>query len=305
MYSVVVPVYNSTDSVVELVNRISHVFKSDIKEEFEIILVDDKSPNSKTWQTLVKLANTFTYVRVVQLTRNFGQQCATLCGMEVSKGKYIITMDDDLQHAPEDIPKLILHQEHDVVIAQMVSKKHSYFIKLTSRIKGWFDYILIGKPKDIQLSPFRLIKRTIALGMLKIKTTKPFIPALMFYVSKDVYSVKTEHHSRTEGKSNYSFRKRVSLFSNLLINNSSFLLRMLGMVGVLIASLSFGFGVFIIIEKLIYNQSPLGWTSVIVAVLFLGGMSLFGIGVIGEYLIRIISGVEHKPTYIIREIVNE
>ena len=305
IYSIIIPVYNSTNSLIQLVDRIEKVFNNEIGEDYEIVFVDDHSPNPETWPVLEKLSKNNKKVKSIQLTRNFGQQAATLCGMENSKGEYVVTMDDDLQHLPEEIIKLIDHKEHDIVIGSMQNKKHSMFKRVTSRIKGWFDYVIIGKPKHIRLSPFRLIKRNVVSGMLQIKTPKPFIPALMFYVTKDIYNVKVNHSARLEGKSNYSFFRMVSLFSNLLINNSSLLLRILGVLGILISFASFSYGAFILIKKLIYNESPVGWTSVIVTVLMLGGMILFSIGVIGEYLIRIISGIESKPTFLIKEIRND
>lgn len=304
LYSIVVPVYNTAQSVVELVERVNRVFSDSIKEEFEIILVDDCSPRKETWPSLVALADKYEFVRVIQLMRNFGQQSATMCGFEYSRGKFIITMDDDLQHRPEDIPLLVENKEHDIVVAQMMNKKHSVFKKITSRIKGWFDRILIGKPRNVQLSSFRLINRSVIAGMLKIRTSNPFIPALMFYVSKDVIGVNVEHDVRKEGSSNYTFRRMVRLFSNLIINNSSFLLRALGLFGIVISSLSFAFGIFFMIRKAVADIAPLGWTSVMVAVLFFGGILLFAIGIIGEYLIRIISGTEQKPTYVVRQTRN-
>ncbi|MCB0487329.1 MAG: glycosyltransferase family 2 protein [Cyclobacteriaceae bacterium] len=304
MYSIVIPVYNSSKSVATLVTKIEDVFTNQVRADFEIILVDDCSPNPNTWLTLSQLAFHHQFVKAVQLTRNFGQQAATLCGFEYSQGDYIITMDDDLQHRPQDIPKLILHRNHDVVIAQMANKRHSAFKRITSKIKSWFDSVLIGKPRHIQLSSFRLINRNIALGMLKIRTPKPFIPALMFYISKDIFGVEVEHDKRSEGKGNYTFWKMLSVFSNLLINNSSFLLRVLGLFGIVISLMSLAGAVYFIARKLLLDETPVGWTSVIVAVLFFGGILLFAVGIIGEYLIRIISGTEQKPTYIVRTTMN-
>ncbi len=299
LISIIVPVYNSSDSLKILYDRITNVF-SNLDYDFELIMVDDKSPNSEVWATMMELAEQNMNVKILQFTRNFGQQAATLCGIAHSKGDYIITMDDDLQHRPEDIPNLLLEKGHDIVIGEFTKKKHSLFKVMTSRLKGYFDYLIIGKPKHIQLSPFRLMNRIVADGIQEIRTAYPFIPALLFYVSKDVVSVRVTHDKRFEGKSNYSYWKMIKLFSNLIINNSHLMLKVIGHIGLLVSSLSFIFAIIVIIRKLLYDINIVGWASNIVILLFLGGLILFTLGIIGEYLSRIIVGMERKPTYLIR-----
>jgi dolichol-phosphate mannosyltransferase/undecaprenyl-phosphate 4-deoxy-4-formamido-L-arabinose transferase len=302
-YSIIVPVYNTVRPLEELVNRIKNVFYS-IEAEYEIIMVEDCSPKIETWQTLEALAKNYTSVIAIQLSRNFGQQPATLCGLALATGDFMITMDDDLQHSPEDIPKLIEKNDHDIVIGQFSERKHSLFKRAASRVKSYFDRILIGKPRHIRLSPFRMINRTTVDGMLAIRTPSPFIPALMFHISKDVVGVTFEHHYRSEGKSNYTFRKMLGVFNNLIIGNSSFLLKAIGYLGVIIAFFSLIYAALIVFEQLVNPTSIPGWTSVIVSILFVGGLLLFSVGIMGEYLIRIIAGVESRPSYVIRKRIN-
>ncbi len=300
-YSVVIPTYNSTGHLIKLLQRINQVFLEVIKESYEIIFIDDGSENPETWETLKKLQRGQANLTIIQLSKNFGQHAATLCGIKEAKGRYIVTMDDDLQHYPEDIPLLLEQKDHDIVIGRFQKKKHSLFKRVTSRIKGWFDRILIGKPKSIRLTPFRLLKTSIAKGMLLIKTPYPFIPALMFHISKDIVNVDVRHGKSMAGKSTYSLLKMISIFSNLLINNSAFLLRLIGGLGIGVSSISFLIGIYLIVRKLVFNLGVIGWTSTVVSVLFIGGLILFSIGVIGEYLIRIVRTTEQKPTYFIRE----
>ena len=158
--SIVIPVYNTVTSLTNLVKRIDDTL-SPLGVCYEIIFVNDASPNPETWPHLEKLALTHKQVRVVSLMRNFGQQAATLCGFEHAMGDYILTMDDDLQHRPEEIPNLWEERSHDIVIGQFSRKHHSLFKRITSRLKGWFDHILIGKPKNIHLSSFRLLNRSV------------------------------------------------------------------------------------------------------------------------------------------------
>lgn len=300
MISIVVPVYNTSDSLIVLAERIDIVFSQTIKEKYELIFVDDASSNMKTWQTLLSIVQQNTNVKAIQLMRNFGQQAATICGIKESIGDYIITMDDDLQHLPEDIPNLLQKKDHDIVIAEFEVKQHSLPRRMASKIKGWFDFIIIGKPRHIQLSSFRLLSRPVVSGMLDIATPYPFIPALMFYVSKDIVTIEATHGGREEGKSGYNLIRMIKIFSNLIINNSSFLLKFVGIIGLICSFLSFAVGARLIYKKLIYANVIAGWTSITVTIFFLGGLMLFSLGIIGEYLIRIIAGVENKPTYYVR-----
>jgi dolichol-phosphate mannosyltransferase/undecaprenyl-phosphate 4-deoxy-4-formamido-L-arabinose transferase len=282
-------------------SRIDRVFKEQVRDSYELIFVNDGSPNPETWPELEKICELNPNVRAIQLSRNFGQSAATLCGFKEAKGKYVVTMDDDLQHRPEDIPALLAERHHDIVIGRLKQKKHNLFKRLSSRVKGDFDRIILGKPRHIQMSSFRCLCRVVVDGILSIYTPYPFIPALMFYVSQDVVNVVVEHQSREEGKTGYSLIKMIRLFSNLIINNSSLLLRFMGYIGVTISAFSLLLAAYFIWKKWALGISVLGWTSVIVSVLFIGGLILFSIGVVGEYLIRIIQGVERKPTYVIRQ----
>lgn len=301
--SVVIPVYNTSVELSQLVHQIEEVFTDHIHREYEIIFIDDFSPNPATWQELIKLTSGFSTVRAVRLMRNFGQQAATLCGLHLARGQIIITMDDDCQHKPADIPRFIAESKHDIVIAQFNDKKHSSFKRLTSNVKGWFDTLILGKPRGLQLSSFRLLKREVANGILSIETSYPFLPALMFYVTKDVVGINVEHHERHRGRSGYSLFQLVKLFSNLLVNNSSLLLQLIGIMGIVCSLMSFITALYFLIQKIVFNVPVAGWTSVIVTTLFFGGINLFSIGIVGEYLIRIIRGVERKPAYLIREML--
>jgi len=304
-YSVVIPVYNTTHSLKELVARIEKVFMDEIKDSYEIIFIDDCSTNTETWPTLVELKRNHPQVNVIQLMRNFGKAGAVLCGLNQASGKYTITMDDDLQHRPEDIVHLIDNEEHDVVIGTFAQKKHSWFKKIGSNIVNWFDYKLLGKPKHIRNSPFKLINSGVVEAMKAIKTPYPFISGLIFYTTKDIIMTEVSHDSRKFEKSNFSFRKRMKQFSNLLINNSSFLLQVIASIGIIMSFISFLLGFYYVIKKVTVGTAVSGWTSMIVILLIIGGLMLFSIGVVGEYLIRIINGVEHKPPYVIRKILTD
>ena len=205
-YSVVIPCYGTDKSIIELAKRIHLVFTDHIKENYEVIFVDDFSPNINTWKTLKDVKQMFPQnTSIIQLTRNFGKAGAVLCGFSKVKGEYVITLDDDLQQSPEDILKLIPHkEENDVVIGYFKNKSHNFLKKNSSKIKRVFDYYLIGKPKHIHSTPFKLFQRKIVDEMVKIKTPYPFIAALMFYVTKNIKMVEVSHHKRKYDKSNFN-----------------------------------------------------------------------------------------------------
>lgn len=298
--SVVVPVYDS-EVLVELTNSLEEVLSERFGDAYEIIFVDDSSPAPEVWPILEELAGARSVVRAVQLTRNFGQQAATLCGLEESRGELVLTMDDDLQHDPRDIPRLLECEGADVVIGQFLRKHHSLFKRVTSRIKGVFDRLIVGKPKGIQMSSFRLLRRNVVDGVLSIRTPKPFIPALIFHVSKNVVGVVLEHHPRRTGRSGYTLWKLIGVFSNLIFNNSSLVLRIVGQIGMAFAAVSFFLAALVAYRKLAYDMAIQGWTSLIATQLLIGGLLLFSVGVVGEYLIRIIETTEARPTYLVRQ----
>lgn len=299
--SIVIPVYNTTKTLEELTRDVEAVLTAN-QLSFEIILVDDCSPKAETWSHVLNCVNASDHVSGVKLTRNFGQQSATLCGLSMAKGEHIVTMDDDYQHHPEEILKLYAERHHDIVIGHLTKKTHSFSRRLASQLKGYFDVMILGKPKGIQLSAFRMINKTVVDGMLKIKTPTPFISALMFYVSKDVKGVKIPHHKRMEGESGYTLKQMIRLFSFLLINNSSLLLSTIGNIGLLISATSLLLILLIVGRYFIFEGSITGWTSTMITLIFFGGAQLFAIGIIGEYLIRIIRNVEEKPPFIVRQI---
>ena len=298
LVSIVIAVYDSP-ALEALVTGIEEVFR-ERKEDYEIVFVDDGSPDDQIWPTLRRLAAERPHVRAVQLTRNFGQQPATLCGLREARGDVMITMDDDLQHDPRDIPRLLELAGHDIVIGQFKSRKHHLLRRIASRAKMVFDEIVIGKPKGLQLSSFRLLSRTVVDGILSIRTPNPFLPALMFHVSKDVVGVTVGHSQRLAGRSGYTLPKLVRLFGNLIINNSSILLRCAAYVGMFMALVSFAIAGSVVYRRIVHGIRVQGWASLFVAILLIGGLLLVSVGIMGEYLIRIIESSEERPTYFVR-----
>jgi dolichol-phosphate mannosyltransferase/undecaprenyl-phosphate 4-deoxy-4-formamido-L-arabinose transferase len=296
--SIVIPVFNSPE-LDQLTARIQALFATR-SEEYELILVDDGSSDPETWPTLERLAKANERVRAIQLTRNFGQHAATLCGLRESHGDVVVTMDDDLQHHPEDIPSLLALAHRDIVVGQLVGRQHGLGRRLASRLKGFFDRILIGKPKNIQLSSFRLLNRSVVDGMLTIRTPRPFIPALMFHVSRDAVGVAVRHGARQGSRSGYTVGKLLRVFGDLVFSNSSLVLRVVGQLGMALAAASVLMALLVVYRKLAHGSAVAGWASIFAAQLFIGGLLLFSVGIAGEYLIRIVESGETRPAYVVR-----
>ncbi len=298
-----VPVYESDRTVVELVRRLRAVFEDRLKAGYEVILVDDGSRSPATWATCQRLAREQPGVVAVRLMRNYGKAAAVLSGLERVRGRWVITLDDDLQQRPEDIPALVRHRDHDVVVAEFKDRRHGRLTVLASWIKSYFDRLILGLP--CRMSPLKLFKAEVARGMLRIRTPHPFIPALMAHTTTDFVPVAVRHEASGHGKSRYTWRRRARQFSNLLISNSSLLLRWFGAFGLVFSSGGFAFALLVLLRK-IFGSPPLpGWTSLMVVNLVFSGLILIALAIVGEYLIRILEGVSHKPSYLVREIAGD
>ena len=301
LFSVVIPVYNSADSLPEVAQRLNDVLSRVAPEQYEVLYVDDASPDGRTWHVLKQIVAQHPRMGVIRLTRNFGRHSAIMCGLDHAAGRWIITMDDDLQHRPEDIPALLAEREHDAVVARFATRRDSRLVRLTSRWRHLLENIVLGKPRHIVMSPFCMFKSDVVRMMRKINTPYPYAPALLFYVTQDVVNVETAHEERRFGRSNTGIWRRIRMGSNLLINNSALLLRAVAAVGIGFASLSFLLAAYIIGRYVLIGTAIVGWTSLMTVTLLIGGVVLLSIGVVGEYLIRIIHGIEGRPDYFVRD----
>ena len=302
IYSIVIPAYNSDETLVELVERFEMLFEQHVKESFEIILVDDGSTNPKTWGTLESLAEK-SNICAIGLMKNYGKPSAIVCGLSHARGQWVLTIDDDLQQKPEDLLKLIEFRKHDVVVGEFSEKQHSFGVRLSSKIKSRFDSLILRLP--CPMSPLKLIKAEVIRGMLDISTPRPFIPALLSGVTQDFVSVPISHYPSQIGKSRYTYWRRLKQFSNLLVGNSSLMLRAIGAIGTLASFTGFIFALYTFMRVLMGQEIVPGWASLVVINLTFGGLILIGLGINGEYLLRILENSSKKPAYVIRRIKND
>ena len=209
LYSVVVPVYNSEHTLQELYTRLEKVFREVIKEEFELILVDDGSKD-RSFEVMQELRAKDNRVRIIQMARNFGQHPALLCGFAHVKGDFVVTMDDDLQHQPEELPKMInvMRERDDVdaIIASYEGRQHGFIRKLGTKFSVWATSKMLGKDPDLQITSYRLIRRFLVDAMVKTNTYLPQIGNLLVLTSNRIINVPVQHAARVYGKSGYSFQ---------------------------------------------------------------------------------------------------
>ncbi len=303
-YSIVIPVYNAQNSIVELCERIKKVFEN-ITSNYEIILIDDDSKDG-SWEVLKKIHQNNENVKIIHLMKNYGQHCATLCGFKQSKGKYVITLDDDLQNPPEEIPKILTvsKQGYWVVFGSYPNKKTDFITKILSKFLQMLIQKICGLPKTITTSSFSVYHREVINNIIEIKSATPFLPALIAdSVSPNkIINVDVMHNERKIGRSNYNLFSQFKFSLNLIINYSSLPLVTISIIGFFLSFASFLVSLNIIINRIIDpSYGLIGWNSMMVTIGLIGGTILIGMGIIGEYLRRILTEVSHGQQYVIGE----
>ena len=304
LYSVVVPVYNSENTLEELYARLKDVFENTMQEEFELILVDDSSRDN-SYVVMEKLHRKDNRVKIIQMAKNFGQHPALLCGFSFAKGDFIITMDDDLQHRPEEIPKMAAaikeHDDVDVIIAKYENRKHNFIRRLGTRISVYAISKMLNKDPNLEITSFRLMRRFIVEAILNTNTHLPQIGNLLVQSSNRIINVPVHHDPRKVGKSNYTFRRLAKDLIYDITSNSAIPLLLVRDLGIFSFLVSIILGLFYLIRYFIYGVSVEGWTTLVLLILAYNGIILLAIGIIGQYLMNILNEAKKMPNYVIRK----
>jgi glycosyltransferase involved in cell wall biosynthesis len=298
--SIVIPVYNSAGTLDQLHERLTKTLSS-LTKSYEILLVDDGS-RDQSWPAMQALcAKDPVHVVAVQLMRNYGQHNTLMCGLGMARGAHIITMDDDLQNPPEEIPKLLAHiKQHslDLVYGCPSNREHAAWRNLGSSIVWHFYRTVFRNP--VTPTPFRVMTHQLAQSVMFYDLNFTYLDGLLAWCTSRIAGVEVEHHPRAEGNSGYSLGKLLALALNLYTNFSLIPLQLVSALGLATALCGFGVGFFYLFQYLISNIAVPGFASTIIAVLILGGAQLLALGVIGEYLGRLHLNVNRKPQYVIR-----
>ena len=302
--SVIIPVYNSTFTLIDLVKRLSKIQLHD--RVLEVVLVNDGSENRETSEICRNLAKEFLWVVFIDLSMNYGEHNAVMAGLNYCSGDCAVIMDDDGQHSPEDLSLLLAELElgYDVVFTKYLEKKHSFLRNLGSIFNDRIATFILNKPKNLYLSSFKIINRFLINEILKYKGGYPYIDGLILRVTKHYSVINVIHNERTIGKSNYNFVKLFVVWMNMFLNFSIIPLRLVAYLGVLFVFLSFIGTIWVIILKINDPTLPLGWASLIIISLLLGSVQLIGIGVVGEYLGRLFMNSNRLPQFTVRASIN-
>ena len=301
-FSVVVPVFNSELSLRELFHDILSAIESS-GDTVEVILVDDGSTD-RSWEVIreLKQANPEKIIAIT-LSKNYGQHNATLCGMGFAKGKFIFTLDDDLQTPPEEMLKLIERQKEsnaDLVYGIPESRQHSNFRKAGSLSLKKSSKLLHGTPGDG--SSFRMIHADLVKKIMEHHQHFIFLDEILFWYTDDIVFTEVRHLPRKHNTSGYSIRKLIRMIANILLFYTMIPLKILVFGGFTVSLITFVYGLYFIFKKLVFDV-PLGYTSMIVTILFSTSIILFSLGIIGEYLRRIYQIQNRKPPYSIRKVL--
>lgn len=305
LISFVIPCYRSEHTVKSVVDEIINTVSTRDGYDYEIILVSDASPDN-VYSVICDMASKNERIKGMNLSRNFGQHAATLAGMKRSKGDLIITVDDDGQIPVNELFKLVdkIDEGYDVIFAKYDSKKHSSFRNFGSHVNNIMMEKLINKPKGLAANSFIALKRFVVDEIVMYNNPFTYIAGLVFRTTHNVTDVEVHHRKREEGHSGYTFRKLFNLWLNGFTAFSIKPLRAATYIGSVVAFIGFIYGIYIFIMKLVNPAMKIGYASLMVAILFLGGTILLVLGLIGEYIGRIYICINQSPQYVVKESVN-
>jgi glycosyltransferase involved in cell wall biosynthesis len=304
--SVIIPVYNSSSIILKLVSKISEeILKIKRISTYQIVLINDCSEDS-SWSEISKICNQEKFIVGINLMKNYGQHNAIMAGINIAEGDYVITMDDDFQHSPSEISKILdrMDEGYDVCYTNYKNNKYNAFKIFSSQLNNKISNFLINKPKNIYLSSFKCFTKKICEEIKKYDGPFVYIDGLIFDITKNVSSVDVEHLERMTGNSNYNIFKLISLWLRVLTNFSIVPLRISTIAGFFMTFVSFCSILVIVSIKLLNPTIAAGWASIISVLLFFFGLQFIVLGLIGEYIGRSYLNLNKKPQFVVREYKN-
>jgi polyisoprenyl-phosphate glycosyltransferase len=301
--SIVTPVYKAEDSLAPLYERLKITMEQEITPEFEIIMVNDNSPDD-CWQRIKDLVSADPRVKGIHLSRNFGQYYALAAGLDKAKGEWVFILDCDLQDLPEELPALYQKalEGYDIVLAQRMDRQDGFIRRFFSKT----FYRLFSYLTDTQFDPrtaqFGVYHRKVIDTLVNMREKTQFLPAFIQWVGFRVTAIPVQHQKREQSPSGYSLAKLFGLAFDSIIGFSDKPLRLIVQFGFLLSVFSLLSAVFIIIRSLLGVEDLVGWPSLIVSIWFFSSMIIFLLGVNGLYISKIYEEVKRRPLYIISEI---
>lgn len=299
--SIVIPVYNGASTIGPLVRTVLDELKD---HKLEVILVDDGSQDDSE-AVCQEIARSNSRVIFISLRKNFGEHNAVMCGLNYASGDYTVIIDDDFQNPPNEIVKLVKEagKGYDVVYSQYREKQHHWLRNLGSRWNDLMANWLLGKPKDLYLSSFKLIRRELVEEIIKYRGPYPYIDGLILRSTRNIGKAWVEHNRRREGRSNYTLKKLISLYLNMFLNFSVKPLRVFTVIGFVAFLLGIVLSVLFIAEKLARPETPAGWTSIAILILTFSGFQTMFLGLMGEYLGKQYLTQNGAPQWVVKSVV--
>lgn len=298
--SVIVPVYNSEQILPKLILRLQEVLKK-LGHNYEVILVNDGSADD-SWSTICTLANKYSWIRGINLMRNYGQHNALLCGIRVARHNVIVTIDDDLQHPPEEIPKLLqkLDEGYDVVYGTPQQGQHGFWRNISSLLTKFALNIAIGAETACMVSAFRAFRTQVREAFANYQGPFVSIDILLTWGTTHFASIPVRHDPRHMGVSSYTFRKLVTHALNMMTGFSTLPLQLSSLFGFVVMFFGLGALLFVIGNYLIHGGSVPGFSFLASIITIFAGTQLLVLGIIGEYLARMHFRMMERPPYTIR-----
>lgn len=306
LISFVIPCYRSEKTLAGVVDEVAAAAEKLSDYDYEIVLVNDGSPDA-TFSVIRSLCEKDSRIKGINLSKNFGQHAALMAGFRHIKGDIVVCLDDDGQTPADEAGKLIegLEAGADVVYARYEHKQHSWFRNFGSRLNELMTRVMLGKPKKLYISSYFAARRFVIDEVVRYENAYPYVIGLVLRATKNITNVNVTHREREIGASGYTLGKLINLWVNGFTSFSVKPLRIATMIGAFCAFMGFCYGIYTIIKKFINPSVPMGFSSLMSVLVFIGGMQMLMLGLIGEYIGRIYVCINNSPQYVIKEIINE
>ena len=307
MISFVIPCYRSQATLPSVIREIQETMEGLSQYTYEVVLVNDCSPDD-TFETIRELCRENANITGINLAKNFGQHSALMAGFHQIKGDIVVCLDDDGQTPAGEVGKLLegIEKGADVVYAKYAHKHHSGFRNWGSHVNELMTRVMLGKPKDLYVSSYFAARRFVVDEMIKYEYPYPYVIGLVLRTTKNIINVEVNHRDRLEGTSGYTLGKLLNLWFNGFTAFSVKPLRIATVTGAGCALLGFAYGIYTIIKKIFINPPGLvtGFSALMSVLVFMGGMLMLMLGLVGEYMGRMYISMNRSPQYVVREIVN-
>ena len=302
-FSFVIPCYRSQNTILKVVDEIENTMMMRPELSYEIILVNDYSPDD-VWNVIKERVKNDLHVIGICLAKNFGQHCALMAGYKHTSGDIVVSLDDDGQTPASEVFKLVekLNEGYDVVYASYSVSKQSLFRRIGSNFANKMNNAIFDLKNDTPNgSSYYIMKRFVVDEIIKYDHSYTYIAGLVLRATRNIGYVPIEQRERYEGKSGYSLKGLISLWLNGFTAFSVKPLMLSSILGIFSLIIAFLMIILIIVRKMIWGDPVAGWPSMVCIIVFIGGLQLFSVGILGQYLAKIYTETKDRPLYIVRE----